>query len=328
MTKPIILITLILTGVILAGGCEPNARSSDKKRTPPSHTPVFNADSAYHYIETQVKFGARVPGSDAHAACADYLKNTLERFGATAEFQHDKGTLYNGESIAIKNIIGKFNPSAVQRILLCAHWDSRPFADYDADEAKRQTPVLGANDGASGVGVLLEVARHLDELPENLGLDIVFFDVEDYGAPQFYTGRHIADAWCIGSQAWAQRAKKERYQAQYGILLDMVGARGARFFKEQVSLRYAPQVVERIWEIAQNLGFDNYFVPEQGSAITDDHLFINQLAGIPCIDIIQQLPTSSTGFGDYWHTTHDDMHNIDRNTLYAVGQTVLCGLNN
>ncbi|MDR0830486.1 MAG: M28 family peptidase [Prevotellaceae bacterium] len=285
--------------------------------------PAFNADSAYFFVKKQVDFGARVPETSAHKLCADYLKNKLEEYGATADFHLAKGTLYNGQSVDIKNIIGNFNPQAKQRILLCAHWDSRPFADNESDEAKWHTPVLGANDGASGVGVLLEVARNLKSLSAEIGVDIVFFDVEDYGAPQFYQGRHTADSWCIGSREWAKSAKAADYQAQFGILLDMVGAPSAKFYKEVESVRYAANVVEKVWNTAANLGFDGYFVAKRGGQLIDDHLSINQIANIPCIDIIQFDENSPHNFGAYWHTTTDDMRNIDRNTLYAVGSTVL-----
>ncbi|MDR1543841.1 MAG: M28 family peptidase [Prevotellaceae bacterium] len=315
--------SIILCTLILFSCAGKNSQQTKNQHVETKNIPVFNADSAYFFVKKQVDFGARVPQSKAHKKCADFLKTVLENYGAVAEFQFAKGKLYDGKSIDIQNITGKFNVSAKNRILLCAHYDSRPFADNDENTANHHTPVLGANDGASGVGILLEIARNLKNLPENIGIDIVFFDVEDYGTPQFYTGRYNADSWCIGSREWAKEAQKQNYSAQFGILLDMVGAPNARFYKEQGSMEYAPHVVEKVWNTALALGFDGYFVSQQGGAIIDDHVNINQLAKIPCIDIIQFEPNSQNGFGDYWHTLRDDMRNIDRNTLYAVGTTIL-----
>jgi hypothetical protein len=298
-------------------------QKTEKKPMKITEIPVFNSDSAYNFIKKQVDFGARVPQTEPHKKCGEFLAKKLKNFGAEVEIQHGKGVLYDGKSIDIQNIIGKFNTKANSRILLCAHWDSRPFADHDQDYSKHKTAVLGANDGASGVGVLLEIARNLKNLPENTGIDIVFFDVEDYGAPEFYTGNRSSDSWCIGSKFWAQEAKKADYRAQFGILLDMVGAPAARFYREIISLQYAANIVEKVWNKAQTLGFDGYFINRQGGAITDDHVNINAISQIPCIDIIHFEPNSANGFGSYWHTTQDDMRNIDRNTLFAVGTLVL-----
>lgn len=285
--------------------------------------PTFNADSAYSFVKRQVDFGSRVPQTEPHKKCAEYLVETLKQVGAEVEIQSGKGALYDGTTVDIQNIIGKINAGASQRILLCSHWDSRPFADHDKDESKHHTPILGANDGASGVGILLEIARNLKTLPQNIGIDIVFFDVEDWGAPQFYTGNHSDDAWCIGSKFWAKEAKKNNYRADFGILLDMVGAPSAQFYQEVFSAQYAPNIVEKVWNKAQNLGFDGYFISKQGGAITDDHLNVNTIAQIPCIDIIHFEPNSPNGFFEYWHTTQDNMRTIDKNTLYVVGTLLL-----
>ena len=182
---------------------------------------------------------------------------------------------------------------------------------------------MGANDGASGVGVLLEVARQLHLNEPIIGVDIVLFDLEDWGTPEFYTAPQREDTWCLGSQYWSQQAVKSGYKAEFGILLDMVGAPNAQFYKEQISTYYASFAVEKVWNAAQSLGFGSYFINQSGGAVTDDHLYVNRVANIPCIDIIQYNPYSTTGFGDYWHTVDDTMKNIDKNTLYVVGQTLL-----
>ncbi len=300
----------------------PNMRS-EKPAAATAFVPTFNADSAYAFVQAQVDFGPRVPATAAHAACADYLTATLERFGAQVEVQQGEMPLYSGEKKPLKNIIGQFNPDAKGHILLCSHWDSRPFADQDPNPANHHTPILGANDGASGVGVLLEVARQLSTNAPSVGIDIIFFDLEDWGAPEFYTGAERSDAWCLGSQFWAKEAKNAGYKADFGILLDMVGASGAQFYREQFSSHFARAVQDEVWNTAQSLGFGNTFVDARGGTITDDHYYVNTVAGVPCIDIIQYNPYGTTGFGDYWHTLADDMRHIDCRTLYMVGQTLL-----
>lgn len=287
------------------------------------NVPVFNADSAYRYIQRQVDFGPRVPNTDAHKLCATYLINTLKSFGAEVYDQRMQLTAFNGDVLNAVNIIGAFNPKASSRIILFAHWDSRPWADNDSDPANRKTPVMAANDGASGVGVLLEIARQLSKQAPTVGVDIILFDAEDYGAPADFTG-NSADSWCLGSQYWSRNPHVSGYKARFGILLDMVGAPDATFYKEYYSVNYASNIVEKIWSAAGSLGFSNYFRNEETGPITDDHYYVNQLAGIPSVDIIHyRNEGQNSGFGHYWHTVNDGMENIDRNTLFAVGTTVL-----
>lgn len=286
------------------------------------NVPEFSPDSAYVYINNQVKIGPRVPNTREHKQCAAYLTETLKRFGAQVIEQNADLTAFDGKVLHSTNIIGVFNPELTNRILLCSHWDSRPWSDHDPNPANFNKPVLGANDGASGVGVLLEIARQLRKQNANVGVDIVFFDAEDYGAPQNAQGNN-EDSWCLGSQYWSKNPHTENYNARFGILLDMVGAPGATFYKEEISVYYAAPIVNKVWDKAHQLGFNQYFISEKSGAITDDHLYINRLTGIPCIDIIQYNPNSNNGFGDYWHTTNDTMENIDKNTLNAVGSTLM-----
>lgn len=285
-------------------------------------SPDFSADSAYAFVEKQTGFGARVPNTAAHVACGDYLADKLRSFGADVMEQHADITHYTGENIRIRNIIGTYFPEKEKRILLFAHWDSRPFADEEKDAQKQQQPILGADDGASGVGVLLEIARQLQKQPTDAGVDIVFFDLEDWGQP--ISAPYVAgDWWCVGSRYWAENPHTPDYKAHFGILLDMVGAGGATFRKEGHSLQYAPDVVQRIWNTAAQLGYGNYFVTQKGSYITDDHLPVNELGRARSANIINLKTNTPTGFAPHWHTLADDMRNIDRNTLKAVGQTVL-----
>lgn len=314
---------LITCTLISCGQSQNKASVAEIKSATEIPVPVFNADSAYMYVENQVKFGPRVPNTDPHLACATYLTNELKRFGAQVKVQEAGVKAYNNTMLRIKNIIGSYNPDNKQRVLLFAHWDSRPYADHDPDKAKHQTPILGADDGASGVGALLEIARQIGMKDPGLGVDIIFFDAEDYGTPDFYTGKYVEDSWCLGSQFWAKNPHVPSYKADFGILLDMVGSKNATFYKEGTSMRFAPNIVDMVWSKARNLGYGKYFINALGSEIRDDHEYVIAGRNIPCIDIINTDPESDNGFGAYWHTVNDTMENIDRETLKAVGQTVL-----
>lgn len=318
-----------LFSVVLTAGCG-NSRKSPAETEPvavraaqPGNTPVFQADSAYAFIERQVAFGPRVPNTAAHKACGDYLAAELKRFGAQVYEQEMRLTAYDGSTLEARNIIGSYSPGNPKRILLFAHWDTRPYADAEPDPADHHTPIAGADDGGSGVGVLLEIARQLAVRTPETGIDIVFFDAEDYGTPDFYTGDAPTDSYCLGSQFWARQPHTPDYKADFGILLDMVGGKNAVFFKEATSMRYAPAVVERVWNTARDLGYGKFFIRAQSGGIIDDHVYVIKGRGIPSIDIINYDPDSENGFPSYWHTLNDDMRHIDRETLKAVGQTVL-----
>lgn len=285
--------------------------------------PPFNADSALHFVKAQTEFGPRVPGSKAHAECAAWLKEKLLQTTPDVIIQDFKARVYDGKVYNGKNIIAVYNPEAKARIMLCAHWDSRPYADHDPDPAKRNEPVMGANDGASGVGVLLEVARILKENKPNAGVDIIFFDLEDYGPPQDKQDEAANEHWGLGSQHWSKNPHATGYRARFVVLLDMVGAKDAKFRKEGFSMYFAPDKVKKVWDIAHSLGYQDYFLNETGGYINDDHYFINELAKIPAIDIIHLDPASSNGsFFEYWHTTGDTFDKIDKETLRVVGEVV------
>lgn len=283
---------------------------------------VFNADSAYAFIGQQVAFGPRVPNSEAHEKCGIFLIDKMQQFCDTVFIQNVLLKAYNNEKLQAKNIIGVFNPEIRKRILLFAHWDSRPYSDQDIDERNYNKPIDGADDGASGVGVLLEVARQIKLKDINIGIDIIFFDAEDYGVPNFIESK-LADTYCLGSQYWSQNPHVANYKAEFGILLDMVGSENAKFYKELYSVQNASNIVDLVWNTAQNKGFDKYFINENIGAITDDHLYVMKGRNIPCIDIISCDPTTHHGFGFYWHTQQDNMNNISNETLNAVGQVIM-----
>lgn len=296
--------------------------TADKEPVKQVSVPEFNSDSAYIYVEDQVNFGPRVPNTAGHLKTGNYLINKLKSFGAEVKVQEFQAEAYNGKKLDLRNIIGSYNPSAKKRILLAAHWDTRPFADQD--EKNPRQPILGANDGGSGVGVLLEVARILQNNKPDVGVDIIFFDGEDYGQPDFDAEEEQKNnTWCLGSQHWSENKHVPGYSAYYGILLDMVGAKGASFAMEGTSMHYAPAVMQKVWKQAHAAGYSDYFNYQNAPAIIDDHTYVNSIAGIPMIDIIEFNPAGENYFGEYWHTHDDDMDVIDRNTLKAVGQTLL-----
>jgi Zn-dependent M28 family amino/carboxypeptidase len=320
-------ILLITLGAFFSCGNNGNDNNGDKTKDTvkpvSSIVPAFNADSAYNFVKAQVDFGPRVPNTPAHKKCGDWLAAKLKEFGATVINQEVRLRAYTGTVLNSRNIIGVFNPNAPARIMLCSHWDSRPWSDHDPDSTKWKTPVDAANDGASGVGVLLEVARQIKAKNPNIGVDIVFFDAEDYGTAEWEKGEYPEDVWGLGSQYWAKNPHKANYSARFGILLDMVAVPNANFAKEGFSMQYAPDIVAKVWDAASRAGFSNTFVAAQGGMINDDHLYVNKFSGIPTIDIIHNDRNTRSGFFQYWHTSKDNMDSVDRNTLKAVGQTLL-----
>ncbi len=308
------LLPLLLLLLLSACGPETVVEDPDtdtiNKNLVKSNAPDFKADSAFAFIQTQVNFGPRVPQTDPHAECADWLIAKLKTYGAEVQVQNGKVKAYNDKVIDLKNIIASFKPELKKRVLLAAHWDTRPMADRDTKDMDK--PIDGANDGGSGVGVLLEIARLLQLKPLiNTGIDIIFFDMEDYGS-----------IYCQGSLYWSKKPHVPNYNATYGILLDMVGAKGAVFPVEGHSRQNAFHVVKNVWEKASLLGYSSFFSYDEMQAITDDHAMINQYANIPCIDIIQMDPISGD-FGPFHHKHSDNMDIIDKATLKAVGQTVM-----
>lgn len=286
-------------------------------------TPEFDADSAYAWVAAQVAFGPRVPGTAAHTACGDALVARFKALGAEVVEQTGSVTVYSGQKVPLRNIIARFKPEVKERVLLFAHWDTRPFADKD-DERKNE-PIDGANDGASGVGVLMEVARSIAKKDHGPGVDILLTDVEDYGQP---SGAMVGDersmeTWALGAQYFAKNPHVSGYTARFGILLDMVGAKDAKFYREALSMQFAPAVVNKVWRTAAAIGHGDRFIQETKYFVgIDDHVPVNKVLRIPSIDIIQYDP-STQAFGPYWHTHDDNLSVIDRETLRAVGRTVL-----
>jgi len=322
MKKWISGITVMTAFILFLCGCGTAKKSQDNQQQAVSIR--FNADSAYNFCAAQCDFGPRTMNSEAHEQCAQWITRKFTQYGYQVELQKADLKGYDGTTLKSTNIIATASEGS-PRLLVCAHWDSRPWADNDPDEANWHQPVMAANDGASGVAVMLELARLLQQNDStHVAVDFICFDAEDWGVPQ-WSDESDSDSWALGAQHWAancQRATAQHYS--YAILLDMVGGQGAKFYREAFSMQYARSIVEKVWQAASAAGYGSFFPHQDGGYVTDDHIPVNEKAGIPCIDIINHYPDcEQSSFGPTWHTVNDDMQHIDKNTLEAVGQTLV-----
>ena len=269
--------------------------------------PAFDADSAYALLERQVAFGPRVPGTEGHAAQLAWMTSYLEARADTVIHQTFEHTYPDDYRAELTNVFARFRPGAPDRVLLLAHWDTRPTADYESDPDLQDEPIPGANDGASGTAVLLQLADVLSRHSPPIGVDILLTDGEDYAADHMY----------LGAEYFAANPPPG-YSPYYGILLDMVADLDPRFPQEGYSRRYAPEVVARVWRMAERLGYGHHFPDEHQIPITDDHVPLNE-AGIRTVNIID----FDYGPGNvYWHTLEDDLENVGPLGLRVVGEVV------
>ncbi len=314
-------IFFITLGFVWSCGQDQKTENS-QDQTSYKPVPEFQADSAYAFIQQQVDFGPRVPNTEGHKKTRAWLLETFQAYGMEVQTQDFEARTYDDKLWNLTNIIASYNPDASRRIMLSAHWDTRRIADKDTE--RMDEPIDGANDGGSGVGVLLEIARilHTSEIKPNVGIDFILFDGEDDGEPEHSNSRNGNKIWwCLGSQHWSENKHQADYTAYYGILVDLVGAKGARFYREGYSMKFGKNIVNKIWNFASELGYSDFFILRDSPEIIDDHVFVNRNAGIPMINIIEFSP--DFGFGHYHHTHADNMDLIDTRTLKAVGQTVL-----
>jgi Zn-dependent M28 family amino/carboxypeptidase len=318
------ILNLYLISIILLASCS-NDKKTNVSRGENIKTkisiPNFNSDSSYYFVKKQVDFGPRVISTKAWDECSKYLVDKLNSYNAFVKVQEAPIKTYDGKEHVLRNIIASFSVEKNNRIALFAHWDSRHIADHDSVNTKQ--PILGANDGGSGVGVLLEIARNLNNQSPNIGVDIILFDAEDYGQPENSQYPIMNESWCLGSQYWSKNPHIKNYYAKYGILLDMVGGENARFRYESTSAYYASDILKKVWDMAHKIGYSDYFIFKSSPQIMDDHYYVNTLMAIPTIDIIEFDPSTKTNFNKHWHTHADNMNNVNRKTLKAVGQTVL-----
>lgn len=320
-------VVCVVTTALVLTSCHEDKKGSEKEKESTKEVvepSPFIADNAYKHIEQQVNFGPRVPNSDAHKACSAYLIDELKKQSLEVHEQEMVLTAYDGTLLNAVNIIGSYRPELERRIMIFAHWDTRPVADHDDNPSMTKKPIDGADDGASGPGVMLELARLLNIVGlNNIGVDLIFFDAEDYGVPVGvdYKG-NSEETWALGTQYWTRNLHKEGYAPEFGILLDMVGAEDATFYREYFSQESAGTYVTKIWQVAEERGLQKFFVNKMGGAITDDHFFVIKNLRIPCVDIINYDPNTVNGFGEHWHTHNDNIERISVETLQAVGETV------
>lgn len=315
----------VALAVAMLVSCKSSKKTDAEQNAMSVAGPAFDADSAYAFCARQCEFGPRTMNSEAHDRCGEWIVAKFQQYGCTVQQQRADLKGYDGTTLKSNNIIASYKPELTTRILLCAHWDSRPWADNDPDSTNWRKPVMAANDGASGVAVMLEIARLLQKADSlKVGVDFVCFDAEDWGIPQWSDATDNGDSWALGAQYWSQNPHKPGYEARFGILLDMVGGAGARFYQEGFSKEYAQPIVNKVWTAARVAGYESLFPNDQGGYITDDHDPVNKNTGIPTIDIIAFYPNcQQSSFGPTWHTVSDTMDNIDKATLKAVGQTVI-----
>ena len=319
-----ILASISLMALAACGKTQNATAAADTAEPVAAVNAVFDADSAYSYVSAQTAFGPRVTNSQAHALCGAWLADKLRGLGAE-NVTVDSCTLtaYDGTRLNARNISAQINPAAGKRILLLSHWDSRPWADHEKDTSLRRRAIDGANDGASGVGVILELVRNLAAENPKVGVDVLFVDAEDYG-------RHAdevslssdEDSWALGSKYWSQNPTVDLSKVRYAVLLDMVGGKDAVFPREYFSEYTAKHINDKVWKAAEKAGFADRFADRIGMPVVDDHINLINV-GVPAIDIIENDHPSTGSFNPTWHTLADNIDNIDKETLRVVGQTLL-----
>lgn len=314
MTRIVTILSLMLLMLSCGNGAKGVVTNSDGEKSPEINIPQFNADSAYSYVGRQVEFGPRIPNSTSHEAAARWLASELRRHGAEVMIQEADLEGWDGKRLKMKNIFGSYNPEMDNRLLLLAHYDTRPWADEDKDERNHVKAPDGANDGASGVGVLLEIARELGAHNPGKGIDILFVDMEDYGRDG------DEESWALGARYFAEHPIKDEYRPSRAVLLDMVGGKGALFPREYFSAMQAPALDDSFRASARQAGHGEFFPDRVGSAVTDDHVELLK-RGIPAIDIIDYR--EGEGFCSTWHTLDDNMDNIDIESLKRVGESLI-----
>ncbi|MCC5914477.1 MAG: M28 family peptidase [Balneolaceae bacterium] len=312
--KNLYLTTFLISLLVISCAPDDDLEFSEQGR----EVPAFDSERAVDYIRQQVELGPRVPGTETHRDAMDlYRDHFRSTAGNQAVFVQEFEQVVYGDTLQLYNLIAAFGLEHSDRIVLAAHWDTRPRGEEDPENP--ELPIPGADDGASGVGVLMEFANIFAEHDLPIGVDIILFDGEDYGE------EGDLDNYFLGSRYWSQNPPVAGYAPRFGILLDMVGGEGALFPKEGHSMRFAPSLVNEIWSIADEFGYSDLFIDERGGMIADDHIIVQQYTGIPMINIIHHRvrEDGSVAFPPYWHTQDDNMDIIDSTVIQRVGDVVL-----
>lgn len=295
--------------VLMGCGGSEAANRPDAAATATPHVVEFDGTKAMDYVRAQLAFGARVPGTAAHRQAGEWL---VREFGVRADTLIQQTWTHitaDGKRLPMRNVLARFNPAATRRVLYVAHWDSRPISDKATDVSRRALPVPGANDGASGVAILLALADVLQSTPSPIGVDILLVDGEDWG--DFDTNTDVL----IGSRHFAANLPDPDYNPEFGIVWDMVGKPNAQFLYEPYSVRAAPDVVQRVWRTAADIGHGAYFPARESFAIMDDHVPLIEV-GLRVIDVID------LDFA-FHHTPEDTEDKVSPQTLQVVGDVAL-----
>jgi hypothetical protein len=305
---------LPLVVLLLCAACDrQTAQAGSGKKT------SFDGQTAYGYVKTQLDFGPRIPGSVGARKTGDWIVAQMKQRADTVIEQRWTHVTQKGDTLPLRNILARFRPQATERVLYLTHWDTRPVSDDASVPAdKRSTPVPGANDGASGVALLIALGDVLKKSPPNVGVDLLFVDGEDYG-PSFDPGKD--QDVLLGSRYFADHLPSADYQPMFGILFDMIGDAVLRIPQESNSINGAPEVVKRVWDTARDLGYDQTFVTEDQGAITDDHVPLLK-KGLRVIDVID-LDYPAPGMRRYHHTPDDTLDKVSPRSLQIVGDVAV-----
>jgi len=285
----------------------------------------FDGQAALGYVQAHLAFGPRTPGTPAHDSAANWIIAEMKKRTDSVWVQRWTQTTPEGNKLPLTNILARFNPTASQRVLYITHWDTRPKADDDNNFGNRARPILGANDGASGVGLFMALGDVFKKTPPSLGVDLLFVDGEDWGNFEADQSGGYPDA-LFGSQYFAANPPSPDYKPLYGVLFDMIGDADLQIYQEGNSVQNAPEVVRRVWDTASELGYSRHFVSEVGEFVTDDHMPL-QKKGLRVVDVLDiqygPLPSGHNGFThaspDYHHTSQDTMDKLSTQSLQMVG---------
>ena len=289
----------------------------------------FDGQAALGYVKEHLAFGPRAPGTPAHDSAGAWIVAQMKKRTDSVSVQRWTQTTANGTKLQLENILARFNPTATQRVLYVTHWDTRPKADDDPNFGNKARPIIGANDGASGVGLFLALGDVFKKTPPSVGVDLLFVDGEDWGAFDADSANNYPDA-LFGSQYFASHLPSPDYKPLYGVLWDMIGDADLQLYQEANSVQRAPEVVSRVWQTAADLGYSKYFISQVGQQITDDHVpLLNK--GLRVIDVLDiqygPLPTIHDAFTpsnpNYHHTMQDTFDKLSAKSLQAVGDVAV-----
>ncbi len=318
------LLPIFFAAVALCGCDKIQSRFSGPKT-------AFNGEAAMGYVRAQLAFGPRVPGTAAHRKAGDWIIAEMKKRTDSVIVQSWTHITAKGDTLPLRNVLARFNPSAAQRVLYVTHWDTRPTADEDPNLGNRQLPIPGANDGAAGVAMFIALGDLFKQTPPSFGVDLLFVDGEDWGDFSTYSDTSTNPDVLIGSTYFALHLPSPGYKPVFGVLWDMIGDADLQIYQEPISVSAAPEVVRRVWDTADQLGYSRYFIPQVGTQVTDDHVPLIQKAGIRIIDVIDiqygKLPPGA-GPGDYpnpnyHHTLQDTIDKISAKSLQVVGDVAV-----